>query len=93
MIESAPSLWIVSMIVAAVISGGWGGYVSKCKNREPVEGIAMGLTMGPFGVIVAACLPTLEPREAAVESEDFLDANQDALARWLKAPEGKRPPG
>jgi hypothetical protein len=60
--------FILAVVSAAcgLISAGWGAYVSTVHNRGWIEGFGMGLTLGPFGVIVAACMPTLEPKPKSV---------------------------
>jgi hypothetical protein len=42
------------------VCGFAGAYVSTEKNRAGHEGFLLGLFLGPVGVVVAACLPTLE---------------------------------
>ena len=46
------------------------------KNREWYEGLAAGLMLGPFGVVVMACMPTLEAK--AVEVFEVDDHQVDA---------------
>lgn len=74
------ALWlIVPMMWAGMILTG--GYVSRVKNRPGFEGIALGLILGPLGVLIAALLPTIEPvrysprtRKQMIEEEEELPA-------------------
>jgi uncharacterized membrane protein YeaQ/YmgE (transglycosylase-associated protein family) len=45
-----------------VVCGLAGSYASSMKNRPAHEGFWLGCFLGPCGVIVAACLPTLLPK-------------------------------
>jgi hypothetical protein len=39
-----------------------GAYVSHVKGRPAIEGALLGFLLGPLGILVAALLPTIEPR-------------------------------
>lgn len=57
---------ILSTLAYWAVSTGWAWYVAVQKNRWWFEGFLMGASLGPFGVIAAACMPTLEPRSLSV---------------------------
>jgi hypothetical protein len=42
-----------------------GVYVASQKGRPLVEGVVFGMLLGPFGVLIIACLPTLDVEAAA----------------------------
>jgi hypothetical protein len=63
-------MWAVAGIVAVLNFGGWGSYVAMAKHRAWYEGFAMGAMLGPFGPVLAACMPTLEPE--TISEEEFL---------------------
>lgn len=52
-------LVLLSLAALAALFGGAGWYISTAKGRNPVEGAAFGLLLGPIGLIVAAVLPTI----------------------------------
>lgn len=52
-------LVLLSLAALAALFGGAGWYISTAKGRNPVEGAAFGLLLGPIGLIVAAVLPTV----------------------------------
>ena len=54
--------WMVTTVLAILVFGGIGSYVANEKNRHWAEGFCFGASMGPLGIIAAACLPTLEPQ-------------------------------
>jgi hypothetical protein len=56
------------MMINAAICGGAGAYCSVQKGRDGTEGILLGVFLGPFGVIAAACLPDLRGSAAGAES-------------------------
>lgn len=49
----------ISVILCAwvVAFGALGGYVSVQVDRDPAEGLILGVLFGPLGVLVAALLP------------------------------------
>jgi hypothetical protein len=49
--------YLVALGVYLLICGGLGAYCSTQKGRSGIEGFCMGILLGPFGVIAAACLP------------------------------------
>jgi hypothetical protein len=46
------------IIVLWVVMSAFGFWVASQKNRNPVEGLLLGLLFGPFGVLIEALLPT-----------------------------------
>jgi hypothetical protein len=60
------TIWIAGVIACVVLSASYGSYVACTKNRAWYEGFWMGIFLGPFGVIAAACMPTLQPAPASV---------------------------
>lgn len=71
------TVMIVAGVVAVLNFGGWGCYVASCKNREWYEGFAAGAMLGPFGVLVMACMPTLEPKVPAPRSSSLRRSRDD----------------
>jgi hypothetical protein len=69
-------LWTVATLAGALVSAGWAWYIAVQKNRWWYEGFWMGLSLGPFGVIAAACMPMGEP-VAVVEPSNLLRARDD----------------
>jgi hypothetical protein len=56
-------MWV--FVVAACLLSAWvGGYISSEKGRDTGEGVALGILLGPLGVLVAALLP-VKPQEIA----------------------------
>jgi hypothetical protein len=45
---------IVFGLIACAVSGGAGAYVARTKGRSEVEGAALGVLLGPIGVLVEA---------------------------------------
>lgn len=68
---------------------GTGAYAAREKGRSPIEGIVMGLLLGPFGVLAVASLPVGRagpppvPRRPDREEPDTID-----IARWDVRPRG-----
>lgn len=56
---------LIALAVYAAVCGGCGAYCSTERGRGGVEGFWLGLLLGPFGVIAAACLPEIRPAPAA----------------------------
>jgi hypothetical protein len=54
-------LWVASLVL--------GAYVAKEKGRTQAEAITLALIFGPFGVLIAALLPTLEREKAEPRRE------------------------
>jgi hypothetical protein len=50
-------IFVLAFLVACVCSG-VGAYVSAQKERGATEGAVFGFLLGPFGVLIAALLPT-----------------------------------
>lgn len=77
---------------------GLGGYVSSEKGRDSTEGVMLALLFGPFGVLIAALLPSkpkATPTQAEVDSgaraavekisariEAEAQADREAVKRW-----------
>ncbi len=68
-------IWGLACIAAALNFGGWGSYVAMKKEREWYEGFAAGIMLGPFGVIVMACLPA--DRDTIARSRGKLLTSRD----------------
>lgn len=51
-------MWLI--VIGLAVSAWIGGYVSVQRGRFPGEGIALGLLLGPLGVVAAALLPMKE---------------------------------
>ena len=48
-----------------------GGYIAHVKGRPDIEGIVFAVLLGPFGMLIVACLPTVDrdrPDSMDVES-------------------------
>lgn len=54
---------------------GVGAYVAGAKGREPAEGGVLGFLLGPFGILIAALLPTRQA--AAAPSRSLAKAVRD----------------
>jgi hypothetical protein len=83
--------WTVIGIMVAVYFLGCaigGYYVAAEKGREPGEGIAFGVLLGPLGMIIVACLPMVTgpapaaPSRLRAEADEVDDPVQ--LERFLK---------
>jgi drug/metabolite transporter (DMT)-like permease len=57
------------VLAALVFWGPLGAWVSRMKRREPGEGYLVAAALGPFGVLLAALLPTRERRERYAPGE------------------------
>jgi hypothetical protein len=55
-----PTAYVLLAWLVISIFGLAGGYVAHQKHRPMTEGVILALFFGPFGLIVEACLPTLE---------------------------------
>jgi hypothetical protein len=56
--------------VALVVSMGLGIYIAQEKGRSAGEGALFGFLLGPLGVLIEACMPTLEIPPARRGSEE-----------------------
>jgi hypothetical protein len=76
--------YFVGMIV-----GGY--YVAEQKGRAPFEGMAFSVLLGPIGMIIVACLPTLEAEEeqAPCPLSGDGDRVEDSLKMLFKPGSGK----
>jgi hypothetical protein len=88
-------LWIAGGIAAVLNFGGWGAYVAMKKQREWYEGFAAGAMLGPFGVVVMACLPP--DRDTIARSGGMLtqsreDHDDEQVKRLSDAEWAKRAP-
>ena len=89
--------WLVTFWI---LMAGLGWYVSEQKRRPGGEGFALGLLFGPFGVLVAALLPTVpeakaparKPRRPAYEPDDDGDDDEAAEAMALEYLGAMEPP-
>jgi len=76
-----------------------GVYVAYQKGRSALEGFILGILLGPFGLVIVACLPTGDypgrPVNRMVRGEDYgtEPATAEPEAVWLpdrvKARKGK----
>jgi hypothetical protein len=68
----------------------------RAKKREGIEGFALGLFFGPFGVLIEALLPTgtapapVAPAPAPVLVQAAEEARAARAARWAKEAEEER---
>jgi hypothetical protein len=53
--------FLILLVIGAVIAGGIGYWIAGEKNRDGVEGAALGCILGPIGWIIEAVLPTKDP--------------------------------
>ena len=49
--------WLILVIVLAAVFGALGAFVAVQKRRDVAEGLIMGFSFGPLGVLVEALLP------------------------------------
>ena len=75
----------VLSLVAMALMGFAGTYVSAQKNRPAVEGFIFAALLGPLGMLIVACLPTLMPDPAADEEPEDPEVNVSDLAERLRA--------
>ncbi len=73
-----PLVWLVLVALATACAG---GYVSTQKRREIWKGIILGAVFGPFGLVVAACLP-----------DDGKTADERAHEAWTREDHDKSEP-
>jgi hypothetical protein len=57
------TVFLVALVVGAGVFAVLGAYISNEKNREPGEGVILGLLFGPLGCLIAAILPSKEASE------------------------------
>jgi hypothetical protein len=76
----------------------WAWYIAVEKNRWWYEGFWMGATLGPFGVIAAACMPTMPPAAGSSlslpgDDNDKLEAKRISDKEWAnrKPSQGRKP--
>ena len=55
--QDLTALWVIIPIFYLTVFGAAGAYVSGEKGRSGMEGALLAIFFGPFGLIVAACLP------------------------------------
>jgi len=88
-IETAIAWTYIFAAIAHVMSVIAGGYVATEKNRSVSEGFFFGLFLGPIGVLIVACLPTLvrEPLQpfTPVELPPARNPRDDAAAAFAAA--------
>jgi hypothetical protein len=60
--------------VYLLVSGGLGAYVGHQKGRPVLEGLLVGLILGPFGVVAFRTLLTLE--QTSLAAEDVKDKGE-----------------
>jgi hypothetical protein len=70
-------VWVVAAIVVWASYAGLGARIASQKDREPIEGLLLGLLCGPIGALVEALLPQGSSRrgshpKASGPEEDLL---------------------
>jgi hypothetical protein len=50
-------VWAIAAIVVWASYAGLGAWIASQKDREPIEGLLLGLLYGPIGALVEALLP------------------------------------
>jgi hypothetical protein len=63
---------IVFGLLTCVVSGGVGAYVARVKGRSEVEGAALGVLLGPIGVLVEALFRDGDTRRAELPRSTLL---------------------
>lgn len=63
-------IWSVTIAACALL----GLFVSGQKQRPPMEGLILGVLFGPFGVLIAALLPTGGGRAAKAKAHSRIGA-------------------
>jgi hypothetical protein len=46
-------------VCALIVCGGMGAYIAEQKGRPHLKGVVFGVLLGPLGMIIEACLPTV----------------------------------
>jgi len=64
-------VWLIAALVSACVFGFAGAYISRQKNREPIEGILFGVLLGPLGLVIAAVMPSIKAKEQGPVHSDF----------------------
>ena len=77
-------LLVFMVVVSAIASMALGAWVSIQKNRAPEEGMVLGLLFGPFGVLIAALVPT-RPEPTPEEKAAAIAAEQARLVARARA--------
>lgn len=52
----SPLIWLA--LLSVVLFALAGQYIAESKGRSPNEGAAMGLLLGPLGLLIAVLMPT-----------------------------------
>ena len=60
---------------------GLGAYIAAQKGRQPIEGLAFGLLLGPLGLLIEVLLP--DGQERASAEQDDPAPNDDHVAGYL----------
>lgn len=71
-------------LLACVLCAVAGQYISTAKGRSPNEGAALGLLLGPIGLLIAVLMPTRDARAAE-------PPRQPEPAPEVKPPTGPKP--
>jgi hypothetical protein len=90
--DEVSSFWVWTLTAGATLAlvcGGFGSYVAAEKNRHWFEGFLFGAALGPFGVIAAACMPTIGTQYWQSSKRDDDEDEHVDVAAALAA---KRPP-
>lgn len=53
-------MWLWILVSGWIVSGLAGAYVADQRGRPPIEGLMLGLLLGPFGAVAAGTLPERE---------------------------------
>jgi hypothetical protein len=69
------TILVATFLYNFFVCGFWGQYVAGVRNRSEMEGFFLGLTLGPIGVVVVACLPTIAVPNAAPTNPPAPEAN------------------
>ena len=61
--NDATPLILIGLLSCALCAAA-GQYISTAKGRHPNEGAALGLLLGPLGLLIAVLMPTRDARTA-----------------------------
>lgn len=80
--NDATPLILIGLLSCALCAAA-GQYIATAKGRPPNEGGALGLLLGPLGLLVAVLMPTRDARtaEARQEPEPARDAEPPPAPR------------
>lgn len=72
---------LIGGLVLWAIFSGLGCWIATQKHRPPEEGLVLGLLFGPFGCLIEAVLPTLQPKAPNPSEPPGPPPKQTAQAR------------